>query len=118
MEMDNVFWTLGRKVYPLYPEFIAAVTAYQQDIAPDRSGWNPDQKIAETPIQITYEARWKNEDDMLHLVIGTPGHGVTMGEILFTLNNESYNFFHGADTCFFEGLTWVSGNTYRLMVGS
>jgi hypothetical protein len=41
-----------------------------------------------------------------------------MGEILFALNNETVDFFKGADHRFFEGLSPVGGMKYKLVTGS
>ncbi|MBN1876297.1 MAG: hypothetical protein JXA33_18880 [Anaerolineae bacterium] len=74
--------------------------------------------VSTKPIRVIYEALWKDEDDTITLNIGTPGISVTMGQILFTLNNMTYDFFKNTDYHFFEGLVWVNGTTCKLMIGS
>jgi hypothetical protein len=116
--MTNVYWALGSKKYDTYDHFIAAVADHNQLISPENSRWNPDQEVANRPIRVVYEALWKDEDDTIELDVGEPGKPLTMGQLLFTLNNATYDFFQDADKRFFEGLALVKGTTYRLMVGS
>jgi len=116
--MNNVYWVLGRKHYIAYDDFVAAVSDYNQRISPGSSGWDPEKQISDTPIIVTYEAGWKDEDDTIEVALGEPGKALTMGEALFHLNNATIEFFKGADCCFFEGLTGLGGARYRLSVGS
>jgi hypothetical protein len=118
MVMGRVYWILGRKTFATYEDFVATVTTHNLNIDPEHNDWNPAQVISETPIRVVYEALWKNENDRINLLIGTAGVPVTMGQILFTLNNETYDFFAGGGSHFFEGLALINGTTYKLMVGS
>ncbi|MEJ5309942.1 MAG: tetratricopeptide repeat protein [Anaerolineae bacterium] len=116
--MRDVYWVLGDKKYTTYQTFVAAVTEYNNAIAPGKHGWNPDEVVSLTPIKVVYEAMWKDEDDTIDLDIGIAGVPVTMGQLLFALNNATYDFFSDADSRYFEGLDWVKGTTYELLVGS
>lgn len=116
--MNRVYWVFGDEVHPAYEDFVAAVTEYNEAIDQEGNEWDPEKIVSTEPIEVIYEALWKDEDDTISLSIGDPGIPVTMGKILFTLNNSTCDFFKEADTCFFEGLAWVSDKTYELMVGS
>jgi hypothetical protein len=116
--MTNVYWALGDKKYDAYDEFIAAVTDYNKMINPAKSRWAPNQEVSTGPIRVVYEAGWKDEDDTIALDVGEPGKALTMGRLLFTINNSTCAFFKDADKHFFEGLALVNGAEYRLMVGS
>ena len=116
--MKRVYWALGEKTYATYEDFVAAVAEYNNVIAPEGNEWNPNQVVSANPIKVMYEALWKDEDDTIDLDIGTPNIPVTMGQILFALNNATCNFFRDADTHFFEGLALINDTTYELMVGS
>ena len=118
MLMTNVFWTLGGKRIAAYDEFIRAVSEYNQKISAAETAWTPNQVVATGPITVVYEAMWKDEDDTIEVKIGEPGKSLTMGEILFALNNETADLFEGADHRFFEGLSPVGGGKYELVVGS
>jgi len=116
--MTGVFWTLGGTRYDSYADFVAAVTDYNQAISPTKNKWAPNEAVALGPIRVVYEALWKDQDDKIALDVGEPGKSLTMGWLLFTLNNATCAFFEDADAHFFEGLVLVSGATYRLRVGS
>ncbi len=116
--MGNVCWSLGKKRYDAYDDFIAAVTDYNKQISPRKTGWRPNQVVATGPIRVVYEAMWKNEDDTIDLAVGEPGQGLTMGQLLFTLNNATFDFFKDSDKHFFEGLTLVGDAVYELWIGS
>jgi len=109
---------LGDRKYSTYKAFTDAVTEYNNAMAPGKHGWDPDQVVSLAPIKVVYEALWKDEDDTIDLDIGIAGVPVTMGQLLFALNNATCDFYTDADSQFFEGLDWVSGTTYRLRVGS
>jgi len=70
------------------------------------------------PIRVVYEAGWKDEDNTIELDVGEPGKALTMGLLLFTINNATCDFFKDADKQFFEGLALAHGAEYELMVGS
>ena len=116
--MTNVYWVLGRTAYHSYDDFVAAVTDYNQKIAPLKSKWSPNQEVAEGSINVVFEALWKDEDDSINVEIGEPDQPLTMGRLLFTLNNATVDFFKDSDQRFFEGLAWVGGTEYELFVGS
>jgi hypothetical protein len=116
--MERVYWALGEKAYAAYGDFVTAVAEYNNVIAPGENEWTPNRVISANPVKVIYEALWKDEDDTINLDIGTPGIPVTMGQLLFALNNATCDFFRDADTHFFEGLALVNNTTYRLLVGS
>jgi len=116
--LTGVYWALGDKKYTTYQAFVAAVTEYNSAMAPGKHGWDPDQVVSLTPVKVVYEAMWKDEDDTIDLDIGMAGVPVTMGQLLFALNNATCDFFMDADSRYFEGLDWVSGATYQLRIGS
>lgn len=116
--MTNVYWVFGKKSYAAYEEFVAAVTAYNKKISATNSRWDPNLEIARGPIKVCYEALWKDEDDTIELVIGKPDTPLTMGQVLFELNNATVEFFQDADRRFFEGLTLIQGVEYELHTGS
>jgi hypothetical protein len=115
--MTNVYWLLGRERIPEYDKFVDAVTSYNNEIAPERTEWDPDQVISQEPVRIVFEAMWKDEDDTIDLRVGSPGEPVTMGEVLYTLNNETVEFF-ALGSNFFEGLSRGNGDTLHLWIGS
>ncbi|HNT74428.1 MAG TPA: tetratricopeptide repeat protein [Anaerolineae bacterium] len=116
--LTEVYWALGDRKYTTYQTFVDAVTEYNHAMAPGKHRWDPDQVVSLTPIKVVYEAFWKDADDTLDLDIGMAGVPVTMGQLLFALNNATCDFFMDADTRYFEGLNWVRGATYELRVGS
>ncbi len=116
--MKNVFWRLGRAEFDDYDEFVAAVTKENSKVRRTKSEWEPDRPISPTPVTVSFRADWKDENDTLEVAVGEPDEPVTMGKLLFALNNASIDFFAGADRHFFEGVTFVSEATYRLDVGS
>jgi hypothetical protein len=116
--MANVYWVLGRKKYDAYDDFVAAVTDHNNKVGAKTTKWDPTQEVSQGAVKVVYEAPWKDEDDTIELDIGEKGKVLTMGRILFTLNNATYDFFKDADKRFFEGLELVKGNEYELQVGS
>ncbi|PSB58228.1 hypothetical protein [Chamaesiphon polymorphus] len=121
VSMRNILWTLGRKKYKTYDDFIVAVTDYNNYICREpglTNSWNPDEEISQQSILVVYEAGWKDEDATISLEIGEDDRALTMGRFLFSLNNTTYDFFKDADCCFFEGLELVNGNKYELWTGS
>ncbi|MDY3562374.1 hypothetical protein R5W23_003840 [Gemmata sp. JC673] len=116
--MRKVFWTLGRRRYAGYDEFVRAVSEYQAQISPDDNGWVPDAVLAPGPITVTYTAMWKDVDDTLEVPLGEVGRSLSMGRALFELNNATVEFFADADHCFFEGLVPMSTGGYQLRTGS
>lgn len=116
--MKRVYWALGGETYATYDDFITAVTEYNNTIDPDGNEWDPDHIVSMDPIKVVYEASWKDENDSVDLSIGAPGTPVTMGRVLFTINNETYEFFRETDTHYFEGLAFMGGKRYELIVGS
>jgi hypothetical protein len=116
--MAYVYWVLGKKKYADYDGFIAAVSNYNKKINAAKSEWDPNQEIARGPLTVVYEALWKDEDDTIELDVGQSGQALTMGRLLFTLNNATVDFFADADKRFFEGLALIEGTTYELIVGS
>lgn len=118
MLMNDVYWSLGQRKFDQYEHFVAAVTEHNERISPGNHGWQPEREIFPTPMTVTYEARWKDDDDVLELVIGEPGQKLMMGIFLFELNNLSCEFFADADEHFFEGLDPKSQTEFSLIVGS
>jgi hypothetical protein len=116
--MQNVYWAFARQNISNYNDFVVAVTAYNNDVAPDESEWEPDSVVAQGVIKVVFEAGWKDEDDELELNIGQPGKPLTMGTLLFELNTATFDFFKDADGCFFEGLAPVGDNVFELLIGS
>jgi hypothetical protein len=116
--MADVYWVFGRTKYVSYDDFIAAVTDYNKKINAKKTRWDPNQEVATSPIKVVYEALWKDEDNTIDLDIGEPGKALTMGHLLFTLNNATCDFFKDADKRFFEGLVTINGTAYALQVGS
>lgn len=116
--MRKVFWTLGRRPYADYDEFVRAVSEYQAQVSPAGSGWLPDAVLAPGPITVTYTAMWKDVDDSLAVPLGEPGRLLTMGRALFELNNATVEFFADADHRFFEGLMPRTPGVYQLSTGS
>jgi hypothetical protein len=60
----------------------------------------------------------KDEDDTIELDLGESGKAITMGLLLFTINNATCDFFKDADKQFFEGIAFAHDAEYELMVGS
>ncbi len=118
MLMTDVHWALGRRKFEEYGAFIRAVDEYNDQIRADGHGWQSERVISPAPIKIVYEAGWKDVDDLLELMIGEMGAEVTMGMVLFELNNLSYEFFEGADKHFFEGLDPRHAAGWVLQIGS
>jgi hypothetical protein len=118
MLMTNVFWSLGGKKFAVYDEFIRVVSEYNQKISAAKTAWKPNHVVASGRITVVYEAMWKDEDDTIEVEIGESGKSLTMGKILFALNNETADFFKDADHRFFEGLSPVGGVKYELVIGS
>ena len=118
MLMQNIYWSLGGDQFSSYDEFVEEVRRYNQRVAPDSTTWNPDQIVCTGPVTIVYEALWKDEDNTLEVVVSTAKEPISMGQLLFTLHNESTEFFSGADHCFFEGLEEAKAEILWLRTGS
>lgn len=116
--MSNISWVLGRKEYATYEDFIGAVTDYNKKLNAQGSMWDPNHEVAIGPIKVVYEALWKDDDDTIEVEIGETGTKLTMGQILYQLNNATYEFFKDADQRFFEGLAAMKGAEYELLIGS
>jgi hypothetical protein len=118
MIMTQVCWTLGGNRFSDYSEFIRAVSEYNERIAPDDNEWQPDEVVSDGPIRIQFEAMWKDEDDLLDILVESDIKPVTMGRLLFALHNESAEFFNDTDHCYFEGLQPIEAGTFWLHTGS
>ncbi len=116
--MSKVRWVLGKKHYESYEQFVAAVTNYNNQIDPTKNEWQPDREISPQPIRVFYEAMWKNEDDTISIDLGENNRVLTMGRLLFDLNNLTFDFFKDADERYFEGLAVRQDRKYELIVGS
>lgn len=105
--LSKVYWSFGTH-FESYEEFIQKVTTYNEGISKTHE-WNPEQVITQSSkVVIYYEALWRNENDLLKVSIHTEdGNDITMGKLLYTLNNESVDFFSDIGLVFFEGLTLV-----------
>lgn len=118
MIMTDVYWLLGTHEYDSYDSFVDDVTEYNQQIAPEENGWDPDKVVCQGPLKITYEALWKDEDPLLEISITNNTAPVTMGELLFVLHNESVDFLFDADSVFFEGFDDEDPHLFVLQTGS
>lgn len=116
--MSNVFWAFGEKRYATYEDFVVAVTDYNKKVNTDASGWDPNKQISTAPLTVVFEAAWRDEDDMIEVAVGESNKSLSMGEVLFTLNNATVEFFKDAEQHFFEGLAARGGTRYELLVGS
>ena len=122
--MNKVYWVLGNKKYSDYNKFITDVTIYNEDISKDNE-WSPSNAlIYNKKIIVGYEALWKDEDDIIEITIESKNDEfITMGDILFKINNDSIDFFKEADACFFEGIVNLKKKRkniplYALLIGS
>lgn len=116
--MDNISWSFGGRAYGSLDEFVAAVTARNAHLGPERNGWDPGLVVADGPVRVVFEAMWRSENDLLDLIIGEPGVPLTMATMLLTINNASVDFFKGVDESFFEGLRPVGDGVFALRMGS
>lgn len=121
--MGKVYWSLGNKKYDSYNEFVKDVTDYNNNISSKGHEWNPEKIIINGPeIIASYEALWKDEDDVLEIMIDAENKsGISMGEILFKINNQSIEFFSEA-SFFFEGLRKINNDSqipmYEILIGT
>ncbi len=93
--MTDVYWALGDKKYPAYQAFVDAVTEYNNAMTPGKYGCDPDQVVSLAPIKVVYEAMWKDEDDTINLDVGLAGIPVTMGQLLYCLEQRHVRFLYG-----------------------
>ncbi len=121
--MGKVYWSLGTKKYEQISDFIQEVTDYNEDISPGDNEWEPDKVVINQPkIIVGYHALWKDEDDILEITIEAKNKSnITMGELLFSIHNESAVFF-SESSFFFEGITKMKKDSpiplYLLWVGT
>jgi len=121
--MGRIYWSLGNKKYESYTDFVREVTEYNNDISPGDHEWEPDKIVIDHPkIIVGYEALWKDEDDILEITIeGRNESAITMGEFLFTLTNESVDFF-SESSFFFEGISRIKNDSpipmYYILIGT
>jgi hypothetical protein len=111
----------GRQKYKIFDDFVIAVTDYNNEIYQEigqTSSWNPDEEVSKHSIRVVYTAGWRDEDDTITLEIREENQSLTMGRLLFSLNNATYDLFEDANHCFFEGLELLNNNEYRLKTGS
>jgi hypothetical protein len=118
--MRNVSWSLGVKKYKVYKKFVADVTEDNMALHPEGNEWEPDRIVSDNFIRVMCEAPWKRKDNILYLTIGEPDTPLTMGRLLFELNNATFEFFRHGDHHFFEGFGPMPTNSiaYPLYVGS
>lgn len=116
--MRKVYWQQGIDKFSSLEDFVAEVELYNQAIAPELTEWNSKQVICTGPITIRYEALWKDEEDLLEVIVSTVEEPITMGQLLFRLHNESVEFFRDTDHCFFEGFEESQPGTLWLCIGS
>lgn len=117
--MDQVYWTLGMKQYASYDTFVQAVEDHCDSCDPDGHKWDPDAYVCDGPVSVEYELVWKGPpDDFIYFPITDEKKPVTQGELLFHLNNNSYEYFRTDDHRQFEGLgAPINGRMY-LVTGS
>ena len=122
--MQKVYWVFGRNTYGSYDDFIKEVDDYNNKLS-SKHEWAHN-KIAINhcnKIKLIYCAMWKSENNILEVVIeGKYKSFITMGEILFKLNNESINFFQETNNIFFGGISKSETTepipVYNLWIGS
>jgi len=118
--MLDVYWSFWGPEYATYQDFVEAVTRYNDEIAPEGHGWEPDRVISKKPIRVVYEPLWTGQEHDVDLTVGEPGQPVTMGRLLFTIQRATHDLFADADHHYFEGLERVRWRrrTYRILTGS
>lgn len=112
-------WSFNRTHYPDAAHFVAAVEQYSQRIFGRPAPWQPEAYIlSETHIRLAYEAaRGGYMDDATTTVSTDDPQGFTAGELLWRIH-EALADDELADHCFFEGISPVKGDVYRLHQGS
>ncbi len=119
--MKKVYWSFTKK-YTNYDEFITEVTRYNNDLS-EQNKWEPEEVVVNSEgMMVRYGAFWKDEDDEITITIHSNGKSyITMGEILFQLNNGLIDFLGNTDA-FFEGLIQkeIKGEVtyYELLIGT
>lgn len=106
MILDKVFWRFGEKKYSNYEAFLKDAKDYNQILAPEQD-WKPDEKVIDSKsIVIMYEADWRTDDytELIVTIQARDGKALTMGEILYTIQNNSLDFFKDAECSYFQGL--------------
>ena len=117
--MNDVHWCLGAGHYANYEEFVAAVTEENENIAPDRHGWRPDEIVCKGPIRIQHLIPWKPAgEDLIEFTISTTEESLSMGQVLYRLHCESADFFKDAHHRHFERLGDPIDGAMFLTVGS
>lgn len=103
--MERVYWRLhSGERKDSYEEFIAEVTDHNNFIDKDNH-WKPSEVICDAPkLRIIYGDFGKNKNGSLKVMVEAKnGQNITMGEVLFSLHNQSVGFFAGT-MAYFEGL--------------
>lgn len=120
--MADVYWRFGKKTYQDYSKFCEAVASYNDRINKainrSESGWEPSREVADGPIQVTYEAGWMDdqEDATLTVDLGEPGARLSMGQILFALQNAIFSRTRIIVSS--RGSGPMEGGRYHLITGS
>ncbi len=105
MILEAINWKFGRKKYKTSSAFYADLKEYNEILSPELD-IDPSEKIVEaSQIVINFDADWKDENASLSIDIKSQyNEPLTIGEVLYTLNEESFEFFQEEEIAYFKGI--------------
>lgn len=106
--LRDIYWSFGRISAETLDELNAEVAQYQRDIKGDDAAWQPDQVVVRAPLVRVLYSHWdfEEEDHVTSVVEIIPVHGeLTAGELLWRVNEASYEALGRVDHHFFEGFS-------------
>lgn len=106
--LRDLYWSFGRTSCEALDEFNAEVAQYQRDIKGHDNSWRPDVVVIRAErVRVLY-SHWdfEEEDHVTSIVEITPERGeLTAGELLWRVNEASYEALGRVDHHFFEGFS-------------
>jgi len=119
MKMENIYWAFGIRKYIGFEDFIQAVTEECYKVSPSGHGWNPYEHVRDGPLTLEFDAAWNDPpEDKVFFEITSRTGPLTQADILYKLNNDSFDYFHKLDHRFFEGLSDETEGKLELITGS
>ena len=105
MLLEAINWKFGRKKYKTSADFYADLKEYNEILSPELD-IDPSQKIVDTSqLLINFDADWKDENASLQIEVKSQyDEPLTTGEVLYTLNEQCFEFFKEEEFAYFKGI--------------
>jgi len=105
MILDDLYWKFGVKKYKTSQEFFNAIKEYTSILAPELPLDFEAKATDFTKIIVEYQADWKEENNDLQFEVKSQyNEPLKLGEILYALNQKTFDFFQDAEFAYFKGL--------------